>query len=175
MEVNKKAIAKNKLLLLYLLDKMGMRLSEAQLMEITNQEELMDYFDLHAGLAELTSNHLLEQSKAVNGTFYEITDIGRSTLEFFQKEVPYSKRQKLAEYADLHRDALRLESQLFAEYLRIGDHQYRVTLKILENDVSVFELSFFAFTKEEADKFVKSWRKNAMEVYRKTFDNLLQG
>ena len=84
-----------------------------------------------------------------------------------------SVRQKISAYCEENREQFRLESQLFSEYIRLSEHQYRVNLKVLENDIAVFELSFFASTKAEADKYVQGWKKKALLVYQKTFENLL--
>ncbi len=173
MEVSKTAIAKNKLYILYILDKIEIKLSDTRLIQIANELGLMDYFDLNTALSELADNYLLSRTNSINGTFYQITELGKSTLEFFEKELLKSIRQKIEEYCQENREQLSLESHLFSEYIRVSEHQYRVTLKILENDVSVFEISFFATTKAEADKFVQGWRSRAMQVYQKTFENLL--
>ena len=96
-----------------------------------------------------------------------------TSLPIFEKELLMSVRQKISAYCEENREQFRLESQLFSEYIRLGEHQYRVNLKVLENDIAVFELSFFASTKAEADKYVRGWKKKALLVYQKTFENLL--
>ncbi len=173
MESSKNAIAKNKLAILYILNKMDIRLSDTRLIEAADTLGLMDYFDLNSALHDLTENQLADMSTSINGTFYQITEMGKNTLEFFEKELLMSVRQKISAYCEENREQFRLESQLFSEYIRLSEHQYRVNLKVLENDIAVFELSFFASTKAEADKYVQGWKKKALLVYQKTFENLL--
>ena len=71
------------------------------------------------------------------------------------------------------REDIRMDSQLYTEYMRITDDKYRVNLRLMENDIIVFEVSFFANSKEEADRYCSKWRKNALAVYAKTFETLL--
>lgn len=173
MESKQSAIAKNKIIILYILKQAEIKLSDTRLLDIANTLNLMDYFDMNSALHDMVENHLLDQSQSLNGTFYQISDVGESTLEFFEKELLASARSKIKEYCQRNKDELRLDSHLYAEYNRVSDHQYRVTLKLLENDISIFELSFFAGSKEEAAKYVAGWRKNAMSIYQRTFEQLL--
>ncbi|MBQ9942163.1 MAG: DUF4364 family protein [Christensenellaceae bacterium] len=173
METDQNAIAKNKLLLLYIMQKAAIKISDNRLISICNDLSLMDYFDLSTSLSELEENGLIQRTQSINGTFYQIGEMGISTLEFFEKELRMSQRQRIAAYCEEQREAMRMESQLFAEYIRLGEHQFRVTLRILENDVTSFEINFFAATKAEADRLVQGWKKNAMEAYHKVFETLL--
>ena len=100
--------------------------------------------------------------------------MGASTLELFQKELPFSKREAIDAYARQNKDRLRLESQLFAEYLQIGENQFRVTLKLMEKDVPAFELSLLTTSKAEAARIAEGWRRNALEVYQSVFRHLLK-
>lgn len=173
METQKSKIAVNKLLILYILECAEYRVSDMRLILACGELALMDYFDLNSALHDLVENHLAEQSDSVNGTFYTISDIGKTTLDFFRKELLYSLRTKIGEYCQKHREDIRLDSQLYTDYMRISDEQYRVNLRLLENDLTVFEVSFFAASKEEADRYCKKWRENALAVYAKTFETLL--
>ncbi len=173
METQKNKIAVHKLLILYILECAKSKVSDLRLIEICNQLSLMDYFDLNSALHDLVQNHLAQQSNSVNGTFYTISDVGETTLEFFRKEMLYSSRTKIADYCEKHQEDIRLDSQLYTEYMRITDDKYRVNLRLMENDIIVFEVSFFASSKEEADRYCSKWRSNALRVYAKTFETLL--
>ncbi len=173
METNQNKIAIQKLALLFFLQSADMAVSERRLSEASADLALMDYFDFKINLHDICDSHLASRKDAVHGRFYEITEVGRETLRFFLKELLYSTRQKIDAYCTDHKQDMQLESTVFAEYIRIGDDQFRVVLRILENNVSVFELSFFAASRAEADRYVSAWRKKAMEIYKSTFENLL--
>lgn len=173
MEVTKKGIERNKLTLLHILREFGTKLTDNQLLAMATDLELMDYFDLNSSLRDLADNDLLNREEAVNGIFYSITDMGSETLDFFKKQLPYSLRQELSEYANQHRSDFSMESKVFSEYMEIGDHQFRVILRLIENTMPVFEISFFATSKDEAEVYINAWRKKAFAIYENTFKSLL--
>jgi len=173
MEVTKKGIERNKLTLLHILREFGTKLTDNQLLAMVNDLGLMDYFDMNSSLRDLADNDLLNREEAVNGIFYSITEMGSETLDFFKKQLPFSLRQELAAYAEQHRDDFSMQSKIFSEYMEIGDDQFRVTLRLIENMMPVFEISFFANSKEEAERYVNSWRRNAYMIYENTFKGLL--
>ena len=173
MEVTKKGIERNKLTLLHILREFGTKLTDNQLLVMVTDLGLMDYFDLNSSLRDLADNDLLKREEAVNGIFYSITDMGSETFDFFKKQVPYSLRQELSEYAEQHRDDFTMESKVFCEYMEIGEHQFRVVLRLIENTIPVFEITFFATSKDEAEFYIKAWRRKAFKIYESTFKNLL--
>ena len=69
MESNKNAIAKNKLAILYILNKMDIRLSDTRLIEAADTLGLMDYFDLNSALHDLTENQLADMSPPSTARF----------------------------------------------------------------------------------------------------------
>ena len=143
--------AKNKIVLLYLLETAGFRLMDEQLIVAADDNGLMAYLDLQVALADLVENSLVEKSVSINGTFYAITELGKSMLEFFASDIPYSVRQRIQAYMEANRERFALEGRICTEYVQVGEDQFRVNLRLLENDVPVFALSFLAASKEEAE------------------------
>ena len=174
MEVSRKGIERNKLTLLHILREFGTRLSDNQLLEMVTDLDLMGYFDLNSCLRDLADNGLLNRDEAINGIFYSITEMGSETLDFFKKQLPFSLREELKAFAEEHRDEFVMQARIFSEYLEIGDHQFRVILRMVENSIPVFEITFFANSKQEAEMYVNSWRRNAFEIYENTFKGLMK-
>ena len=67
-----------------------------------------------------------------------------------------------------------METQLYAEYIRISDGEYRVTLKILERDVPVLDLNIVCYSKREAQAITSNWQDRATTIYRDLLLSLLQ-
>lgn len=165
--------SQNKLILLYTLKTINIRLSDTQLLRIVDQGGWMNYFELKESLASLSENHMIDTHQSIHGIFYTINEIGLSTLAYFEKEIPYSIRSAIDEYGAQHKEALENESRLFAEYFSIGSDEYRVVLKILESDNTVFELDLIASSKTEAQRFVDGWYQKANEIYRHCHETLM--
>jgi predicted transcriptional regulator len=79
------AIAQNKLLILYLLRSINIQLSELQILRIVTENGWINYFDLKECMFELIENKLVEGRETPEGAFYTITELGRSTLYYFEK------------------------------------------------------------------------------------------
>lgn len=142
------AIAQNKLLILYLLRSINMPLSEMQILRIVTENGWISYFDMKECMFELIENKLLDQRETPSGDFYAISELGRNTLFYFEKELLASLRKSIDAYCEANRADLRLETELSADYVRIDDGEYKVMLKVLENQIPVFELNLVTYSKD---------------------------
>lgn len=171
--MNIEAIAQNKLLILYLLKTINIQLSELQILRTVTENNWLNYFDLKECMFELMESNLVEQRETPNGTFYTITELGRTTLYYLEKELLNSQRKAIDDYCSANRDELRLETELFAEYIKIDEGEYKVMLKVLENQVPVFELSLMTYSQSSAEAFTKKWKHVAPKIYKSTYDDLV--
>jgi hypothetical protein len=172
--MNIEAIAQNKLLILYLLKTINISLSELQILRTVTEKNWLNYFDLKECMFELMESNLVEQRETPSGNFYSITELGKTTLFYLEKELLNSQRKAIDEYCSANRDELRLETELSAEYLKIDEGEYKVMLKVLENNVPVFELSLITYSQASAESFIKKWRRVAPKIYKSTYDDLVE-
>lgn len=166
------AIAQNKLLILYLLKSINIQLSELQILRIVSENSWLNYFDLKECMFELMESRLVDQRDTPNGLFYSITDLGSETVFYLEKELPASVRKAVDTYCEANRNDLRLETELFADYLKIDEGEYKVMLKVLENQVPVFELNLVTYSQTSAESFIKKWKDVAPKIYKSTYDKL---
>lgn len=166
------AIAQNKLLILYLLNSINIQLSELQILRIVSEKGWLNYFDMKESLFELGESNLIEQRETPNGTFYVISQLGKNTLSYLKKDLRNSWRIAIDEYCEQNRADLRLETELFADYIKIDDNEYKVMLKVLENQVPVFELTLVTYSKSSAQAFIDKWKSVAPTIYKNTFFTL---
>lgn len=166
------AIAQNKLLILYLLKTINIQLSELQILRIVSDNNWLNYFDLKECMFELIESRLVDQRDTPNGLFYSITELGGETVFYLEKELPASVRKSMDTYCEANRDELRLETELFADYIKIDEGEYKVMLKILENQVPVFELNLVTYSQSSAESFIKKWKNVAPNIYKNTYEKL---
>jgi predicted transcriptional regulator len=165
-------IAQNKLLILYLLKTINIQLSELQILRIVTDSGWLNYFDLKECMFELIEGRLVEQRETPNGTFYAITELGQTTVFYLEKELLESQRKAVDAYCAANRDDLRLETELAADYIKIDEGEYRVMLKVLENQQPVFELNLITCSKTSAEAFIRKWKHVAPAIYKTTYDSL---
>ncbi len=168
------AIAQNKLLILYLLRSISMPLSEMQILRIVTENGWINYFDMKECMFELIENKLVEERETPSGAFYAISELGRNTLFYFEKELLASLRKAIDAYCVSNRDDLRLETELSADYIRIDEGEYKVMLKVLENQIPVFELNLITYSKDSAEAFIRKWKLVAPKLYKCTYDMLAE-
>lgn len=168
------AIAQSKLLILYLLRSINIQLSEMQILRIVTENGWINYFDLKECLFELIESKLVEERETPVGSFYAITEQGRSTLFYFERELLGSLRKTIDAYCEANRDDLRLETELSANYIRIDEGEYKVMLRVLENQIPVFELNLITYSKDSAEAFIKKWKDVAPKIYKNTYDSLAE-
>lgn len=164
----------NKLKILYLLSKLDMKLGEDQLLRINADFDMMSYMDLKLNIGELVEMEMIDMHHAINGIFYQINQVGSTTLECFYKEISFTLRQRIDELAKNDRARLLQESRVFGDSHRISDQQYHVNMKIMNGDLPGFEVMLMAGSQNEAEALLRGWRKHSQEVYEKVYDILLR-
>ncbi len=75
----------NKLMILFLIQKAGLPLSNTQISEFLLDSGYTDYFSLQNYLSQMIDSGILKSSKITSHTLYDITPTGDETLEFFQE------------------------------------------------------------------------------------------
>lgn len=162
----KQSMAHNKLLLLYLLQQSNMVLSELQLMRIMTELSFMGYFDLKECIFELEQGGHIYVKTTPQTIAYGITEIGTNMLDVLLDDLRLSFREAVDAYLKEHRSELEMESHILGEYIKLSENEYRVILKVLEHDRTIFEISSIVYSKTEAQSLVDNWRKNAISIYK---------
>ncbi|MDL2237990.1 DUF4364 family protein [Christensenellaceae bacterium OttesenSCG-928-K19] len=160
------SMAQNKLWVLYLLKQSEMELSELQIMRICDELDVIGYFDLVECLFELTQNGHIYQKNLPQGVAYGITEKGAEIINVMRNDLRLSLRHAVDDYLKQHKTALLKESQFIGEYLKLRDNEYRVTLRVLEKNETIFEINIIVSAKAEAQAMVEKWTENAVEIYK---------
>ena len=78
-----KELAENKLILLYIIDKTDIPMSNLQITKLILENKFMNYFMLQQYLNELYESKFLAADTVEGKKMYKITNTGRQTLELF--------------------------------------------------------------------------------------------
>ena len=87
-----------KLIVLYMLDRSGSELSGSQISEFILDQTNINYFQLQQSITELTEAGLIHVRKASTISCYSITDEGRLSLSFFEKDVPDNLKRLILDH-----------------------------------------------------------------------------
>ncbi|MDD3831886.1 MAG: DUF4364 family protein [Clostridia bacterium] len=165
----------NKLILLFIFDKMEMPLSENTIIDLCkNKNNWIEYVDLKIALEQLLEANFV--CKMPNGTgepFYNITVEGRVCLAHFFVRIPSSSREMISNYIKNSRMNYRRRQEYSSKYEKCDDGTYDVTLCITDSMQVVLELKMNVPNRSTAKYIDKNWGDKAAKVYSAIYDNLV--
>lgn len=166
-------LAENKLLLLYILDKLPQPTSNSHITQVVLENELINYFSLQQYISELVDNGFILDFKEDNTHKLMLTESGQSTLEFFIGRIPQDKIQIIDTYI-LNNNPI--ESDNFEFIYNISDDKKNNTLT-LEMKKSEYIIGSFTISinkDEDLKPICDNWEKNGLQVYNEIL-NIIKG
>ena len=164
----------NKLILLFVLDKMEIPLTEISLLDIcTNRNDWLNYMDCKDIMWQLQNvDFIIKCVDAENESRYKISTKGRECLACFDKDIPLSLRNEITEFAKDNRLEFKRNQEYIGKYTKNLDKTYTATLKIKDplEGKNMLEIKMQLPTMKQATTICKNWREKATEVYEKLFD-----
>ena len=166
-------LADNKLSILFFTQALSIPLTNEQITEFFVKSYLIPYFDMQQLLAELVESLHLGYMEGRQNHYYTLTDRGKEALHFFQARIEPHTREDIQIYADKNRNRLRNESQLIADYKRLDNQEYEVTLQVMEGEMSLMELKVNVINSEQDRTICSNWKAKAPEIYNKKMESLI--
>ena len=158
-------LAENKVLILYILNKIGKSISNDSLLNVVLAVTDMNYFYFQQFLLDLLENKYIASYNEEDHTFYNITDFGKKTLELTQDILPGIIKLRVDSNFKEELDSFENEHSIVAEYIPKSEDYYNVTCKIIDYNETVFEVKTFAGSREQAKDIVDNWKNNAEKIY----------
>lgn len=158
-------LAENKVLILYILNKIGKPISNDSLLNLVLAVTDMNYFYFQQFLLDLLENGYIINYYKDDYSFYDITDFGKETLALTQDILPGIIKLRVdANFKD-ELDSFENEHSVIAEYTPVSENNYTISCKIVDNNDIVFEVKTFAGSRQQAKEIVDNWNKNADKMY----------
>lgn len=168
----------NKLILLYVLDKMEIPLTENSILEIcSSQNNWVNWMDCKDLLAQLiTSKFVYKPNTDNNENRYNITVAGRECLSQFYTRIPASLRDNISQFAQENKLQFKRNQEYVAKSYKNEDGSYTVDLNILEplTTESIFSLSLKTDTRHNATLACKKWRELAANIYEYVYSKIIE-
>lgn len=167
----------NKLILLFVFDKMETALTESTILDLCSyKNNWIDFTNCKQTLMDVVQNGFVYKSDSnVSGgdCFYDLTAEGRWCLKNFYTRIPSSVRQLISEDIKTKRIEYRRRQDYVATYAKCPDGSYDVILKIIEPTKTTLEVKFNVMTRNIAKYIEKTWQEKAPTVYGKIQDILV--
>lgn len=165
----------NKLIILFMVNKIDMPLSNTHISEFVLNYGYTDYFSLQQYLSDLVDSNLLHAKNISHSTMYTITDDGKKTLEYFDSRIPESTMDEIIHYLMDNKLKFRDENEIIAEYYPKKSGEYIVNCIAKEKKETIIDININVVSKEQALKICENWKKNAPIIYSNILDELMKG
>jgi len=173
------SLAQNKLLILYIMNKVNKALNEDELLRIVLSVTDMNYFYLKQFILDLLEMKYIINYEANGISLYEVTEDGKNVLELTENIIPGIKKLEVDSKFKENMINIKDEFAVVAEFVPEGKNEYFVTLKIVENNKSLVDITLLAGSREQANLIIDNWKNSAHIIYPKLFkmlvDNKEQG
>jgi len=164
----------NKLILLFVFDKMEVPLSENTLLDMCcSSNNWIAYMDCQPILNQLIEHGFIYDISTGGEPMYTITPDGRVCLANFFVKIPASTREDISLFIKANRMKYRRKQECVADYFMNKDGTYTVYLKIIEPIQPLLELKFVVPNRQAAKDIYKKWEEKAAGVYSTIYDSLV--
>lgn len=165
-------LAENKVLILYILNKIEKSITNDNLYQLTLAIQEMNYFYFQQFLLDLLENKYIVNYKKDEESVYEITTYGKEILELTSDMIPGIIKLKIENYLNGKLETIEEKESITSEFIPKSENEFIVKCKIVENNETVFEVKTITNTREQAVKIIENWNKNASLIYPKILENL---
>ena len=170
-----KDLAENKVLILYLLNKLPDGIKSDNLYKIVSSANSINYFYFQELLTDLIETKLVGSFTKDEDTFIKITSDGQNALSLTKSLLPGILKLKADSVFKEEVSIIAEESSIITEYIPKDENNYTVKCKIVEKNETLFEVSAFAGSRERGKQISDNWKNNANKIYPKIIDLLLNG
>ena len=173
-ENSSEELAYHKLLILYILDKINMDLTNSQITQVVLETEMMNYFSLQQLLSQLMESKFLITYKDSDREYYSLTQKGIETLEYFLSRIPENSTKKVDEYILNNKENLLADTQVKSSFVKQSDNEFIVNLRVIENQCNLIDLNLNVSSEKQAQQICNNWKKNASYMYAEIIDLLIK-
>ncbi len=167
------SLAESKILLLYILNKVGKSISHNELLELVSSIVDMNYFYFEQFLLDLLEDNYIIKYEQEDADIYEVTDEGKKAINLTIGIVPGILKLQVDSKFKENLENIKDKFSISAEYNPISEKEFLVRCRVIENNTTIFDLQTYAGSKEQAKKIVENWNSNAIEIYPKILENLI--
>ncbi|RDY25271.1 DUF4364 family protein [Romboutsia weinsteinii] len=173
-ENSSQELAYHKLLILYILDKIKMDLTNSQITQVILETEMMNYFSLQQLLSQLMESKFLTIYKDSNREYYSLTQKGLETLEYFLSRLPENITKRIDEYITSNKENLLADTQVKSSFVKQSNNEFIVNLRVIENQANLIDLNLNVSSEKQAKLICNNWKNNASYMYAEVIDLLIR-
>jgi predicted transcriptional regulator len=174
MSENTLELAENKLLLLYILKKIRIPVSNNKITQIVLENNLINYFVLQQYIDELlTSKFIAYINPKVNHNI-GITKSGIQVLKLFQSMISQEKIDTIDKYLKKQLKSIKENISINADYICQNKNTFIADLSATRDDTILINIKLAVESDKEAKKLCEKWRNSHSDIYYNIIQMLLE-
>ncbi len=154
-----------KLITLFIIENFKTPVPNSFIVDTLMLEPFINYFDLQQQMAELEEEEFVTYYVEDNDRFYSITEKGKQALEFFMVRIPKTVRERLLRAVKIKIKDLKNALSIKAEYKKVNDIEYSVSLGISEGKFDMFGVTISVGDEVMAKKMCGAFKSNPQAMY----------
>jgi len=159
-------LTKSKLYILYLLDKIDEPFSNLNITQTLIETDIVEYFPLQQYLFELEKSDFIYKKIVERNEFYEMTERGKSALNYFENRMLGQDKKKIEHYLDENLPKFNRYKEIKAEYKKDNETgNAEVTLQLINKGKPFITLNLEVPTIETAKSICANWDEYASDIY----------
>lgn len=158
-------LAENKVLILYILNKLNKPINNESLLSLVLSVQEMNYFYFQQFLLDLLDNQYIIGYTKDDKTMYKITDAGKETLHLTDDLLPGIMKLKIDNALKEEVDEVQNVSHAVSEFIPQSENEFIVKCKLIQNNITIFELNLQAPSREQAKYIAEKWETEHEEIY----------
>ncbi|KNF07449.1 hypothetical protein CLPU_16c00020 [Gottschalkia purinilytica] len=170
---NTNELVQHKLLILYILDKVDIPMTNAEITQFVLENNYMNYFMVQQFLSELVNSKFIEFSTKDGHEYYHLSNAGKDTLDYFNDRISQTLKNEIDKRYEKKKQEMIKDTQIIGNSYKKNDSEYIVNLKVIEKDIILFNLSLNVVSNKQAQLICNNWRENPQEIYKKVVDLLI--
>lgn len=166
-------IAENKVLILYILDKLNKDITNDGLFKIISSVNGINYFYFQQILTDLVDSKLVGTYTKDDENVFKITSEGKNNFSLTKEVLPGIMKLKADNIFKKELYEIEEASSVSAEYIPKNEKDFIVKCKIVENNETIFEIKTFAGSNDRAKRIIDNWNTHATTLYPQILNLLL--
>lgn len=166
MEQNQK-LAEDKVLILYLLNKINTEIKNDNLYKIVSLSKEINYFYYQELITDLNNNNLIVFISQNDCNLLKLSPEGKQAYELTKTLLPGLLKLKADTILKEQIPNIEEESSIISEFIPKDENNYTVKCKVVEKNETIFEVSLYAGSRENAKQIADNWKSNANSIYPK--------
>ena len=162
---NDNTLAENKVLILYILNQLNKPISNDSLLHLVLLVQEMNYFYFQQFLLDLLDSQYIIGYTKEDKTMYKITDSGKETLHLTLDLLPGIMKLKIDNALKEELDDVQNFNHAISEFFAQNEKEFIVKCKLIQNNITNFELTLHASSREQAKLIANKWEKEHEEIY----------